>query len=70
MDKKLVVYVCLNACSIVPKRFDLFGYVSAHKYDVVAITETFLDASVHDSHIAPPGYSVVRKDRNRHGGGV
>ena len=48
----------------------MFGYISAHKYDVVAITETFLDASVHDSHIVPPGYSVVRKDRNRHDGGV
>ena len=62
--------VCLNARSVVSKRFDLSVYVSIANYDIVAITETFLDDSIHDSHIAPPGYTVFRKDRNRHGGGV
>ena len=37
---------------------------------MLAVTETFLDDSIHDSHIVPPGYVVFRKDRNRHGGGV
>ena len=62
--------VCLNARSIVSKRFDFLAYICAHRFDVVAVTETFLDDSVHDSHIIPPGYSVFRRDRNRHGGGV
>ena len=62
--------VCLNGRSIVSKRFDFLAYICAHRFDVVAVTETFLDDSVHDSHITPPGYSVFRRDRNRHGGGV
>ena len=62
--------VCLNARSVVSKRFDLSAFVLACDFDVVAITETFLDNSIHDSHIVPPGYTVFRKDRNRHGGGV
>ena len=37
---------------------------------VVAITETFLNESVYDSHVVPAGYTVLRKDSNRHGGGV
>ena len=39
----------------------------AHQFDIVAITETFLDSTIHDSHIVPPGYAVFRKDRDRHG---
>ena len=62
--------VCLNARSVVPKRFELSAYILANKFDVVAITETFLDNSVHDIHITPPGYTVFRKDRSRHDGGV
>ena len=62
--------IYLNARSIVPKRFDLSAYVLTGDFDVVAVTEIFLDDSIHDSHIVPPGYVVFRKDRNRHGGGV
>ena len=43
--------VCLNARSVVSKRFDLSVYVSIAYYDIVAITETFLDDSIHDSHM-------------------
>lgn len=49
---------------------DLFAYVTAHPYDIIAITETFLDPSINDSEFAPHFYSVFRWDRNRHGGGV
>ena len=62
--------VCFNARSVVSKRFVLSAYVLAGDFDVVAITETFLDDSIHDSHIVPPGYTIFSKDRNRHGGGV
>ena len=36
---------------LVSKRFDLSVYVLAGDFDVVAITETFLDNSIHDSHV-------------------
>ena len=36
----------------------------------MGITETWLDESVFDSEIAIDNYTICRKDRNRHGGGV
>ena len=62
--------ICLNARSVVSKRFDFLAYICANQFDIVAVTETFLDTSVHDSHVSPPGYSVFRYDWDRHGGGV
>ena len=43
---------------------------SVHCFDVIAVTETFLDDSVHNSHVTPPGYSAFHHDRNHHDGGV
>ncbi len=62
--------ICLNARSVLPKREDLFAYICAHDPDIMAITETWLDSSIHDSHITPKGYSIFRCDRKRHGGDV
>ena len=52
------------------KRDDLAAIPSAHQPDIVAITETFLDDEITDSEILTNSYSVFRRDRNRHGGGV
>jgi Reverse transcriptase (RNA-dependent DNA polymerase)/Endonuclease-reverse transcriptase len=38
--------------------------------DVILGNETWLDESITDSQIFPPGYNIYRKDRNRNGGGV
>ena len=38
--------------------------------DVVCIVETWLDENILDSEISIANYSVVRSDRNRHGGGI
>jgi len=65
----LLSCVCFNA-SVMSKRFDFLAYICAHRFDVVAVTETFLDDSVHDFHVTPPGYAVFRHDRNQHGGDV
>ena len=40
------------------------------KLDLLCICETWLDDTIQDSEIHVDGFSVVRKDRNRHGGGV
>jgi len=37
---------------------------------VICISETWLDSSVNDAEIHLDNYSVVRRDRDRHGGGV
>ena len=40
------------------------------QYDIIAVTETWLDGSISDECIELLDYQVFRKDRNRHGGGV
>ena len=62
--------VCMNVRSICSKKLELFAYVSAHPYDIIAVTENFLDPSISDSEFAPQFYSIFRRDRSRHGGGV
>ena len=59
--------ICFNARSILPKRFDLIACWCTHHFDIV---ETFLDSSIPDAHIIPSGYTIFRRDRNRHSGGV
>ena len=39
------------------------------KFDIFAISESKLDASIHDNEIKIDGYDFYRLDRNRHGGG-
>ena len=41
-----------------------------NNFDVICISETWLDDSISDDDIALPEYQVHRRDRNRHGGGV
>ena len=38
--------------------------------DIMGMCETFLDDNVADNEICIDGYTVVKKTRNRHGGGV
>ena len=63
-------YLSAFARSILPKRFDLIACLCTHHFDIVAVTETFLDSSIPDAHIIPSGYTIFRRDCNRHGGGV
>ena len=44
--------------------------LSGSKFDVLAISESKLDANIHDNEIKIDGYVSYRLDRNRHGGGV
>ena len=37
---------------------------------MLAINESELDNTITDGEIHIPGYVIIRKDRNRHGGGV
>ena len=40
------------------------------EYDVICVSETWLDDSIPDSDVVLTDYQIFRKDRNRHGGGV
>ena len=46
--------------------------VLSENADIVAITETWLNATILDSEINIDGYTLLRKDRidNKRGGGV
>ena len=39
-------------------------------FDLISINETRLDDSIHNDEVKIPGFDIVRKDRNRNGGGV
>ncbi|CAH3159171.1 unnamed protein product [Porites lobata] len=58
----------LNARSIVNKRVELASCLSSISFDLVAVTETWLDSSINSAEIFPSTYHVHRKDRS--GGGV
>ena len=64
----------LNARSIVNKHNELEMYVLEEKFDIVCITETWMNSSILDSEMSISGYTLHRKDRNHvdkhRGGGV
>ena len=41
-----------------------------HDFDIIGVSETHLDATITDSIVSIPNYSILRKDRNRQAGGV
>ena len=59
-----------NARSLFPKLDDLRLICSAYSPDIVCIVETWLDGVISDSEISVQGYTIVRLDRTRHGGGL
>ena len=64
--------IYLNARSIVNKIKELELLVLSENDDIVAITETWLNATILDSELNIDGYTLLRKDRidNKRGGGV
>lgn len=60
----------LNARSVVNKIKPLQATLEANQLDILAITETFLDANILDTELSSDSYTIFWKDRNRHGGGV
>ena len=60
----------LNARSVVNKSLDVQAYLHSESLDVLAVTETFLSDAISDGELVGSGYSVYRRDRDRHGRGV
>jgi len=59
-----------NARSLFPKMDCLHALMSIHKPDAICIVETWLCPDITAVEISLPGYSAVRLDRDRHGGGI
>ena len=68
--KRGLHFIHLNVRSILPKMSELKIIALKSKAAVISLSETWLDSSVTDSEIYIDNYSVVRNDRDRHGGGV
>ncbi len=60
----------LNVASLVRHIDELKMVMSSQTLDILGIHETRLDSTIADKDISIIGYNVVRKDRNKHGGGV
>ena len=65
-----ILMASINVRSLLPKIEEIRILLSTTSMDLLCVCETWLDDSIGDSEIAVQGYSVIRKDRNRHGGGV
>ena len=59
-----------NVRSLLPKIDNLRVICSVYKPCVVCLVETWLDSSIDDVEISIQGYTVVRLDHSRHGGGI
>ena len=62
----------LNCRSLLSVADEVFDLLTQNHIDVFAVTETWLDSSISDCEIFPysSSVSIVRRDRNRHGGRV
>ena len=59
----------LNIASLVKHFDELQVFMEEEPFDVLAINETGLDSSILDCSVSLPGYNLLRRDRNRNGGG-
>ena len=69
-DPRTLKCCSLNARSVMNKSLDLQAYLQSNSLDMLAVTETFLSAEILDDEVIGCGYTVHRRDRDRHGGGV
>ena len=68
--KKGLHFVHLNCNSLLSKIDEIREFVLHNKPHVICFSETKLDSTVTGSEVLIDGYSSIRRDRNRHGGGV
>ena len=60
----------MNVNSLLSKIDEIKDIANCIKPAVLGITESKLDSSVTNMEVNINGYSIIRNDRNRHGGGV
>lgn len=63
-------FLNVNLQSASAKRASIPHLFDSLRPDVVIATETWLDSSINSNEFMPDGFSTVRRDRNKHGGGV
>ena len=68
--KRGLHFVHLNINSLPSKIEELRQIAKNTNSTVIGFSETKLDKTIFDSEVSIPNYSLIRKDRNRKGGGV
>ena len=61
---------CLNVRGLLGKIDEIRDLLRLTKFDIICLCETFIDCNVADDEISTQEYSVILRNRNRHGGGV
>jgi len=69
-DKRGLRFMHVNINSILLRIEELRYIASASKISVIGISESKADSPITNEEISNPGYHILRKDRNRNGGGV
>ena len=59
-----------NARSLCNKLYIFQGYIYASSFDIICVTETWLNSDIADNEVLPKGYNIYRRDRGHRGGGV
>ena len=67
---KLPRLAIANFCSVRNKQAELELFLDNQDIHLLIGTESHLNDTIFDSEVFPRNYSVFRKDRNIHGGGV
>ncbi|XP_060799413.1 uncharacterized protein LOC132901016 [Neoarius graeffei] len=70
LKKKGLYILHLNVRSLLPKIDEVRNLAHQWNPSVLCFSETWLDCTILDPEVDIPGYSCVRKDRDRNGGGV
>ena len=60
----------INICSLRDKLTELQLFCDKHRPHVLSLNKTWLDDSFLDSELYLPGYQLLRRDRDRYGGGI
>ena len=58
-----------NARSLCNKLYNFQGYIYASSFDIICVTETWLNSDIADNEVLPKGYNIYRRDRGHRGGG-
>ena len=61
---------CLDIRGLLNKIDEMKIIFKECNFDIMGVCETFIDHNIADHEISIDGYNCVKKNRNRHGGGV
>ena len=70
LKNKGLLFLHLNIRSLLPKLAEVKRLLNQSGASVLGLSESWLDESVTDGEVNIDGYTVIRRDRNRNGGGV